>query len=228
MDYISVSSTFAVLGSVYLLSLLLLLKLPFLDSERQSDDKTAKGVELADEATNASQMSLREKTLLVFKSPGTAWTCVFVLIYKLGEQSSLNLMPVYLLDRGVGSSTIGLWTGILGQVVSILGSFIGGLVIKYNTQRLLYTIFESCFVFKFVLICTCIYLIDLFISMNNRRSTADWLKYTIIVRNIPIALLTYAVVCNEGSLNLTSATTRSSQMDDALLSKFTLNVTMPL
>ncbi len=127
------SSTFAVLGSVYLVSLLLLFRLPFLDSERRGNKVGDGNVELD---TDAAKLSLREKTLLVLSSPGTAWTCLFVLIYKLGEQSSLNLLPIYLLDRGVSSSTIGLWTGILGQVSSILGSFIGGLVLKFSNQRL--------------------------------------------------------------------------------------------
>lgn len=52
-----------------------------------------------------------------------------------GEQSSLNILPIYLLDRKVESSTIGLWTGIIGQSFSICGSFIGGIMIKKAAKK---------------------------------------------------------------------------------------------
>jgi hypothetical protein len=53
----------------------------------------------------------------------------------LGEQSSLNMLPMYLIDNKIESSTIGLWTGVLGQCSSILGSFMAGLWLKKTYKR---------------------------------------------------------------------------------------------
>ena len=43
-------------------------------------------------------------------------------------------MPLYLLDRKVSSKTIGLWTGIIGQSFSILGTIVSGLILKKTNK----------------------------------------------------------------------------------------------
>ena len=47
----------------------------------------------------------------------------------------MNLLPIYLFDRKVPSSVIGLYTGILGQSLSILGSFLAGLWLKKTNKN---------------------------------------------------------------------------------------------
>jgi hypothetical protein len=44
-------------------------------------------------------------------------------------------LPIYLLDRNASSSTIGLWTGIFGQISSIFGSFLGGILLKKTSKK---------------------------------------------------------------------------------------------
>ena len=36
------------------------------------------------------------------------------------------MMPMFLIDHGVPTADVGLWTGVVGQAVSIAGSVIGG------------------------------------------------------------------------------------------------------
>ena len=73
MDYLTVSATFTVLGCVYLCSLILL-NLSLYNKEADKSEK-----ETAD-----SNLTFKEKIVLVHKSPGTDWICVFVILYKLG------------------------------------------------------------------------------------------------------------------------------------------------
>lgn len=74
IDYISMTTTFMIIGSIYLLSLILL-NVSFLKSESAGKDSMPE----------PADMSLKEKLALLQKSPATYWTCIFVLIYKLGE-----------------------------------------------------------------------------------------------------------------------------------------------
>lgn len=55
--------------------------------------------------------------------------------YLLGEQSSLNMLPIYLYDKKVSSSQIGLWTGVYGQTASIIGSMLGGVLLKKTSHK---------------------------------------------------------------------------------------------
>ena len=52
----------------------------------------------------------------------------------IGEQSSLNMLPIYLVDRKVSPKVIGFWTGIAGQSLSILGSLISGIILKKSNS----------------------------------------------------------------------------------------------
>ncbi|XP_074645426.1 major facilitator superfamily domain-containing protein 3-like [Tubulanus polymorphus] len=69
----------------------------------------------------------------VIKSPGTKWMMGYVIIYKLGEQGALNMLPLFLVDHQYTTADIGFWTGVVGQATSICGSALGGFLIsKYS------------------------------------------------------------------------------------------------
>lgn len=74
-------------------------------------------------------MSLGSLVWSVFRVPGTGWTIIYVLIYKLGEQGSLSMVPLLLLDYGVSPADLGIWNGILALMMSIVGSTLGGMVL---------------------------------------------------------------------------------------------------
>ncbi|XP_076464989.1 major facilitator superfamily domain-containing protein 3-like isoform X2 [Babylonia areolata] len=76
----------------------------------------------------------------VLKADGTMWIIVYVLVYKLGEQGALNMMPMFLIDGGMPTAEVGLWTGVVGQAMSISGSVIGGAAImsgRYTALKFL-------------------------------------------------------------------------------------------
>lgn len=50
-----------------------------------------------------------------------------------GEQGALNMMPMFLIDHGMIAADVGVWTGVVGQAVSIAGSVVGGMVV--SSQR---------------------------------------------------------------------------------------------
>ncbi|TPP67643.1 MFS transporter PAT family beta-lactamase induction signal transducer ampG [Fasciola gigantica] len=61
----------------------------------------------------------------VAESPGSKGLCVLLLIYKLGEQGAMNMLPLLLFDRGASLAKVGFWTGLLGQFTSVSGSTVG-------------------------------------------------------------------------------------------------------
>lgn len=145
MDYIKVSSSFLTLGIIYSISLLFLSSLDFTGSDK--DESTAQ----------ERQLSIKEIFRMLHESPCTYWICIFVIIYKLGnilqfnrsflksehhkinsilgEQSALNMLPLFLLDQKMSTDKIGLWTGIMGQSFSIIGSILAGIVLKNTNQK---------------------------------------------------------------------------------------------
>ncbi|XP_071101577.1 major facilitator superfamily domain-containing protein 3-like [Haliotis cracherodii] len=74
---------------------------------------------------------------LMLRPEGTIWIAVYVLLYKLGEKGSLSMIPLFLLDQGLSTSVVGLWTGMMGQVVSITGSVLGGVIMSRYGQSTL-------------------------------------------------------------------------------------------
>ncbi|KAG9472920.1 hypothetical protein GDO78_016087 [Eleutherodactylus coqui] len=93
----------------------------------------------------------------VFRAPGTVWTVVYVLIYKLGEQGSLSMVPLLLLDQGVSPAELGFWNGIVSLAFSIAGSAVGGVLLRKgrSVHLLLRTLFifrVSCLVFQTLLL----------------------------------------------------------------------------
>ncbi|XP_003228431.3 major facilitator superfamily domain-containing protein 3 [Anolis carolinensis] len=72
----------------------------------------------------------------LFHVPGTHWTAGFVFIYKLGEQGSMSMFPLFLLDRDFSPQKLGFWNGIVAMIFSIAGSYLGGHLIS-RRRRLL-------------------------------------------------------------------------------------------
>lgn len=55
-----------------------------------------------------------------------------------GEQSALNMLPMFLVDQKVSSTKIGFWTGIIGQSFSISGSILAGILLKKTNKKYFY------------------------------------------------------------------------------------------
>ena len=51
---------------------------------------------------------------------------LFCILHKLGERGFLSILPIYLLDNGLNIRSISVINGVVGQLVSMLGSSIGG------------------------------------------------------------------------------------------------------
>lgn len=74
--------------------------------------------------------------------PGTLWTLIFVLVYKLGEQGATSMFPLFLLDNGMSATELGLWNGMVAMGFSIIGSSIGGILLSiYGAFSLMKTFF---------------------------------------------------------------------------------------
>ena len=58
------------------------------------------------------------------------WILVFVFFYKMGEQGFSSIYPLYLIDNSLSLSRVGMVTGIFGQLFSIFGSSMGGILIS--------------------------------------------------------------------------------------------------
>ena len=69
----------------------------------------------------------------IFLSPGTKWTILYILVYKLGEQGITMIFPMCLMEQGLVSSDIALLNGVWCQSCSILGSFLGGIITRSQT-----------------------------------------------------------------------------------------------
>lgn len=82
MDYVSVSQTFIILGSIYLISLLVL-NLSFYKSESSDDAKSSANSKIESQ----DNLTFLERFRLLFRSPNTYWMCTYVLIYKLGKKN---------------------------------------------------------------------------------------------------------------------------------------------
>ncbi|XP_077988924.1 major facilitator superfamily domain-containing protein 3-like [Glandiceps talaboti] len=83
--------------------------------------------------TQIANKEIENQTWLssMFGVPGTLWMMVYVVTYKLGEQGAIGLLPLYLVDCNISASHVGLWTGVIGQSLSILGSLVAGWMLSY-------------------------------------------------------------------------------------------------
>ncbi|KAL0979665.1 hypothetical protein UPYG_G00187970 [Umbra pygmaea] len=63
--------------------------------------------------------------------PGTPWTMLYVLTYKLGEQGAVTMFPLFLLDHHMTARELGFWNGVIAMGFSICGSSLGGLLLSH-------------------------------------------------------------------------------------------------
>ncbi|OWF43148.1 major facilitator superfamily domain-containing protein 3-like [Mizuhopecten yessoensis] len=133
-DHLPWAMLFLILVSVYSLSTLLVtVSIPHIgashleETEKSGPNSQQKNTDEKDEQYRWFFGHLTE----VYRSPGTKWIIVFVLLYKLGEQGAISMVPLFLVDKDLPMSKVGFWTGMVGQVVSILGSFLGGWLLSH-------------------------------------------------------------------------------------------------
>ncbi|XP_026883694.2 major facilitator superfamily domain-containing protein 3 [Electrophorus electricus] len=69
--------------------------------------------------------------------PGTTWTVLYVLTYKLGEQGAISMFPLFLLDHHMTARELGLWNGLVAMAFSIGGSSVGGFLLSQYSLGLL-------------------------------------------------------------------------------------------
>jgi len=62
-----------------------------------------------------------------FSRPGVVYVVAFILLYKLGDMALGPMARTFWLDRGLSLTEIGLITGTVGVVASILGGLAGGI-----------------------------------------------------------------------------------------------------
>ncbi|KAK7933884.1 hypothetical protein WMY93_004780 [Mugilogobius chulae] len=93
------------------------------------DEETVKGppADANKRATEAAKPWRVWRKLLAV--PGTPWTILYVLTYKLGEQGAVTMFPLFLLDHHMTARELGFWNGIIAMGFSICGSSLGGLLL---------------------------------------------------------------------------------------------------
>ncbi|XP_072017673.1 major facilitator superfamily domain-containing protein 3-like [Amphiura filiformis] len=62
----------------------------------------------------------------ILSIPYSLWTICYVVFYKLGEQGAVGMFPLFLVDHGISATDVTMWTGVIGQGLSITGSLFGG------------------------------------------------------------------------------------------------------
>lgn len=129
-DYMEWSSLLFSLAVAYVISLMnVAVLVPQTDDgKKESEEKDSSEEKNAEKVTK--KVWILQHYTEIFQSPGTLWMIGFVLLYKLGEQGALNMLPMFLIDKGIPASTVGFWTGVVGQVLSIFGSIVGGAAVS--------------------------------------------------------------------------------------------------
>jgi len=87
--------------------------------------------------TNGRSKFLRQRLVAalgvagrLFTSPVGRRAALLAVTYKMGEAAGDAMFKPFLVDAGVDSGTIGLWTGLYGMLFSIAGSTLGGLAAR--------------------------------------------------------------------------------------------------
>lgn len=60
------------------------------------------------------------------------FTIMLLIIYKLGEQGTLRITPLYLLTMGIPKAHVTAWLNLAGGILSIMGSVIGGFFVGWK------------------------------------------------------------------------------------------------
>ncbi|XP_018615519.2 major facilitator superfamily domain-containing protein 3 isoform X1 [Scleropages formosus] len=123
MDIIGWSSLFVALGCVYSAVTLYVMKTPILSKHPKSQSAKRKC-----HLGGMNPWRVWRELLIV---PGTTWTVIYVLIYKLGEQGAVTMFPLFLLDHHMSARELGIWNGMVAMGFSVLGSSLAGLLLAW-------------------------------------------------------------------------------------------------
>ncbi|XP_076303982.1 major facilitator superfamily domain-containing protein 3-like [Tachypleus tridentatus] len=147
-----------------------------------------------------------------FRTPHTWKVAVFVIVYKLGERGALSSFPLFLVDEGVPTKTVGLWNGMIGQIGSLTGSALGGILLseKRFTSKVLKF---SCW-FRIVPV---IFQLLLILFWSQFSSPAvHWIVHYSSLLSLCIlqfaagiataAAFTIMMICSQGALQVVQAT----------------------
>ncbi|XP_041041445.1 major facilitator superfamily domain-containing protein 3 isoform X2 [Carcharodon carcharias] len=129
MDYISWDMLFITIAVIYVVAIICSCFTP--EPPRTSESEARLPV-----------LNPREILKEVLRVPGTIWTLIYVIIYKLGEQGAVSMFPLFLLEHSFSAAELGFWNGIVAMGFSIFGSCLGGIVMqKYNVFSLIMVLF---------------------------------------------------------------------------------------
>lgn len=103
------------------------------ESEKLLDGSESTSRERASEETVPG--SLWERLKWAVSLEGTLGLAVLLIFYKAGEYGILTTYPSFLLDRGYSYFVVGFLNGGLAQVISILGSIIGGYMARSSRSH---------------------------------------------------------------------------------------------
>uniref|UniRef100_A0A131YYV7 Acetyl coa transporter n=1 Tax=Rhipicephalus appendiculatus TaxID=34631 RepID=A0A131YYV7_RHIAP len=101
------------------------------ESEKLPDESTSRDAK-TDEAIPESLLERLKRAVSV---DGTLGLAVFLIFYKAGEYGILTTYPSFLLDRGYSYFVVGFLNGGLAQVISILGTLIGGYMARSSRSH---------------------------------------------------------------------------------------------
>lgn len=94
--------------------------------EQQSTQSDLPAKEANQDSAEVVPSSNYDKIKWILSIEGTVGLIVFLTFYKSGEYGILTTYPSFLLDRGYSYFVVGFFNGVAAQVVSVLGSLIGG------------------------------------------------------------------------------------------------------
>ncbi|BFY97158.1 hypothetical protein BsWGS_00198 [Bradybaena similaris] len=73
---------------------------------------------------------LRQSIYELVDIEGTMWLLPFVFLYKFGDQGVSTLFPMFMIDAGIDVAEVTFWTGFVGQLFSLVGCMLGGMLRK--------------------------------------------------------------------------------------------------
>ncbi|XP_048835659.1 major facilitator superfamily domain-containing protein 3 [Brienomyrus brachyistius] len=125
MDVVGWSAIFLVLSCMYCAVVLYIVRTPFLNKYQMnpSDEKRCP-------AGGLNPWNVWKELMTV---PGTLWTVIYVLIYKLGEQGAVTMFPLFLLDHHMSARELGIWNGMVAMGFSVCGSSAAGILIARHS-----------------------------------------------------------------------------------------------
>lgn len=105
-------------------------------------DRSHKGDNILLRDNKTGSIEGRQILRTILQTPGFLWLLSYLLIYKMGEQGIVSMLPLFLIDQGIPHDQVVLLSGICGQCFSITGSLVGGWISSLqNGQRYMCVLF---------------------------------------------------------------------------------------